>query len=313
MIFRLSHGRQGKRRILRQYLSQLSRRLPAWVRGRLRLGSGIDGFLRWTGYSIWHEKVNCRDGVRMFLDTAEHQQKHIYWTGSYDRLAVETLVSSLQDSGVLVDVGAGVGSICLFVVKGCARLGKTVTVHAFEPLGVNYDRLRRNTSLNMLTEQVSCHRMALGAERGTLDLCFRGGAGAAAVLHSGVKIPALAGSQRECVPSETLDSWMTENRLTRLDVIKIDIEGAEPLMFRGAIRTIDKFRPVILGEFNQWWAKRHGLSIAGECFAPLWNMGYRTFRFDSHRGLWRAVAGRPVPGPDMEDTLWIPPGRSVFV
>lgn len=283
------------------------------MRGRLRIGSGIDKFLRWTGYSSWHENVNCSDGVRMSLDTNEPQQKQIYWTGSYDRLAVEALVCSLPDSGVLVDVGAGVGSICLFVVKACVKLEKNVSVHAFEPLGLNYDRLLRNTSLNLLTGHVSCHRVALGAERGTLNLCFRGGAGAAAVVQSGAEISALAGPQLECVPSETLDGWVTENTLTRLDALKVDIEGAEPLMFRGAIRTIEKFRPVILGEFNHWWAERHGLSIANDCFEPLWDMGYRAFRFDSHRGPWKAVSGRPAPGPDMQDTLWIPPGRSVFI
>ena len=305
--------RQAKRRMLRQSLSYFSRRLPTWIRGRLRVGSGIDKFLGWTGYSRWQENVNCADGVRMSLDTNESQQKQIYWIGSYDRLAVDALVRSLPDQGMLVDVGAGVGSICLFVVKACARLGKSVSVHAFEPLGINHERLLRNTSLNLLTGRVSCHRIALGAERGTVNLCFRGEVGAAAVVQSGTEISALAGPQLECVPSETLDDWVAENGLTRLDVLKVDIEGAEPLMFRGAIRTIEAFLPVILGEYNHWWAERHGLSIANDCFAPLWGLGYRAFRLDSHRGIWKAVPGRPAPGPDMEDTLWIPPGLPNFI
>lgn len=308
-----SDADQAKRRVFRQSLAYIFRRLPTWIRGRLRVGSGIDKFLGWTGYSHWQENIDCADGVRMFLDTNESQQKQIYWIGSYDRLAVDALVRSLPDHGVLVDVGAGVGSICLFVVKACAMLGKSVSVQAFEPLGINYERLLQNTSLNLLTGHVSCHRVALGAERGTVNLCFSEGVGAAAVVQSGTEISTLAGPQLECVPTETLDDWVTENRLTRFDVLKVDIEGAEPLMFRGAIRTIEKFLPVILGEFNHWWAERHDLSITDNCFAPLWDMGYRAFRLDSHGGPWKAVLGRPAPGPNMEDTLWIPPGRSILV
>ena len=303
--------RHPKRRSFRRFLSHLSRRLPSWARGRLRFGTGIDKFLGWTGYCNWQESVRCSHGVRMFLDTDEPQQRQIYWTGIYDRIAVETLAHHLPDGGVLVDVGAGVGSICLFVLRACTKIGKSITAHAFEPMGLNYDRLLRNTSLNHLKERVSCHRIALGAERGALNLCFRGGAGAAAVIQSHPKISLLAGPRLERAPVEALDEWVNDHELTRLDVLKVDIEGAEPLMFRGAIPTIERFLPVILAEFNHWWAEHHGLSIAHDCFEPLWDLGYQAFRVDSHRRAWKQVSGRPDPGPDMEDTLWIPPGRSL--
>lgn len=248
----------------------------------------------------------------MILDTDEGQQKQLYWTGSYDPRAVEALVHHLPDNGVLIDVGAGIGGICLFVLNNCLRAGKCVSGHAFEPLGLNYDRLLRNMTMNSLAGHLTCHRMALGAKKGSLNLCFRGGAGSAAVMQSGTEISALAGSRLECVPAETLDGWVIENKLERLDVVKVDIEGAEPLMLRGAMATIEHFRPVILGEFNNWWAERHGLSIAAECFEPLWNMGYEAFRLDSRHGPWKKVTGRPAPGPDMQDTLWIHPERPTF-
>ena len=273
------------------------------------MGFGFDRLLRLTGYSDWHESISCSNGVRMLLDTDEPQQRQIYWTGIYDRVSIDTLARWLPNNGVLVDVGAGVGSICLFVVKACAGLGKSVSAHAFEPMGLNHDRLIQNIVLNHLSERVFGHRLALGAARSNLDICYSGGAGAAAVLRSRPEIATIAGKRLECVPCERLDDWVHERDLTRLDAIKVDIEGAEPLMFRGASETINRFRPVILGEFNHWWAERHGLSIADDCFEPLWNMGYRAFRLSPHRGPWRAVSGRPGPGPAMEDTLWVPPGR----
>jgi FkbM family methyltransferase len=245
----------------------------------------------------------------MYLDTDESQQRQIYWTGIYDRRSIETLAEALPDGGVLMDIGAGVGSICLFVAKACTKLGKSVKVYAFEPMGLNHDRLLRNVGLNALAEDVSCHRLALGAEKGTLDLCYGGGAGSAGVVRTGPGIPSLAGERQETVPVDTLDDWVAAAALARLDVIKVDIEGAEPLMFRGAMTTIERFRPVILAEFNHWWAEHHGLSIAAECFEPLWDLGYRTYRWDTRLGYWVRVHCRPAPGPAMEDTLWMPPGR----
>lgn len=68
-----------------------------------------------------------------------------------------------------------------------------MSVHAFAPLGLNYDRPNRNTCLNRLIDQVSVYWMAIGAESGTLNLCFGGGVGAAAVVQRAAQIAALAG------------------------------------------------------------------------------------------------------------------------
>ena len=280
------------------------------MRGRLRLGAAVDRLLCSSGYSRWVEAVDCSDGVRMILDTDEIQQKSLYWTGSYDRRAVEVLTRYLPDQGIFIDVGAGVGSICLFVAGKCREMDKKIDVYAFEPLRLNHDRLVRNAILNDLTDRVHCQRLALGAEKGCLTLCFHGEVGAAAVVRSGSAIHELAGPQTERVLCDTLDSWIAEQDLIRLDVLKVDIEGAEPLMFRGAMNSIERFRPIILGEFNHWWAARHGLSLTADCFNPLWELGYRPFRLSSRRGPWEEIHGHPAPGPDMEDTLWIYPAQA---
>lgn len=277
----------------------------------MRLGSHVDRLLGATGYCHWLECVKCSGGVRMILDTDEHQQKQLYWTGSYEPRAVEVLAQHLPENGVFIDVGAGVGSICLFVVSKCLSYGKRIEAHAFEPLVLNYERLVRNAALNHLSESVHCHHMALAAEKGDLTLCFRNEVGAAAVLRSGANIHGLAGPMEERVRCDTLDGWMAGRGLGRLDVLKVDIEGAEPLLFRGAMQSIERFLPVILGEFNHWWAQRHGFSVAMDCFGPLWELGYVAFHLPSRHGPWVEVRGRPAPGAAMEDTLWIHPARTV--
>ena len=58
----------------------------------------------------------------------------------------------------------------------------------------------------------------------------------------------------EEVPVIRLDDW--SSRLGRCDVMKIDVEGADLLVLRGAVETIGRFRPVILAEFNPYWMKQ---------------------------------------------------------
>ena len=151
----------------------------------------------------------------------------------------------------------------------------------------------------------------MAAEKGYLTLSFADVVGAAAVLRTGACVHSIAGPRTERVPCNTLENWVAEQGLARLDVLKVDIEGAEPLMFRGAMGSIEKFLPVILGEFNHWWGARHGFSLAADCFDPLWDLGYQPFRLSSRRGPWEEIRGHPAPGPEMENTLWIHPAQAV--
>jgi FkbM family methyltransferase len=57
----------------------------------------------------------------------------------------------------------------------------------------------------------------------------------------------------------SLDEW--SDRIHRCDVIKVDVEGADLLVLRGGARTIEKFRPVILAEFNPYWMRQIGQSV----------------------------------------------------
>jgi hypothetical protein len=62
------------------------------------------------------------------------------------------------------------------------------------------------------------------------------------------------------VPIITLDALVESRRLERVDLIKIDVEGFELGVLRGAVRTIRRFKPTIVMEFNSWtitaWANQ---------------------------------------------------------
>jgi FkbM family methyltransferase len=296
-------------RSVRCSMATCTRLLPQKIPGRIGLGARVDHMLRSTGFTLWTESIRCPNGLRLLLDTNEEQQRQIFWGGAYEPHVVAALMSALPAGGVALDVGANIGSIALSMAQACRRAQRSVTIHAFEPLSRNYERLTSNVELNGLADSVRCHKLALGASSGALLLRYADqtvGVSAVAVVCDSADATPIAGSYTERVAVKTLDEWTQEVGISRLDAIKIDIEGAEPLFFRGGLQTIRRFRPVIFGEFNAWWAERHGLSIDQDCFEPLWTLGYQPYCWMPKMDRWELASGYRSAGPAMENTLWRP-------
>ena len=96
---------------------------------------------------------------------------------------------------------------------------------------------------------------------------------------------AAAGSVR--VPATTLDRLADTQDLTRLDIVKLDLEGAELRALTGAQDTLRRWRPLVLFECNQPALERQGGSVA-ELLRLFNDCGYRILSFDP-------VTGKPVP------------------
>jgi len=158
---------------------------------------------------------------------------------SFEEEVIGRIAESLQPGDVFYDVGANIGVVSVAV--GAARREAGVTIHAFEPEARNADHLRRNLDLNRL-DDAAVHRLALGAESGTIRLYVTGEAGEG--THS---IVARDGESRDAVeiPIDAGSNFAAAHGGPP-DVIKIDVEGAEfdvlrgfgPDFDRGAIRTV---------------------------------------------------------------------------
>ena len=135
-------------------------------------------------------------------------------------------IHSLALDGVAVDVGANVGNHTLWMAVMCG-----LRVHAFEP--VVHAQLQANVELNGLDDgRVMVHPVALGERLGEAIHCGDGRLG-----------KPLAGRGGD-VPVFTLDYY----GLSSVVVVKVDVEGMEPLVLRGAEATLRRCRPVVFAE-----------------------------------------------------------------
>jgi FkbM family methyltransferase len=129
-------------------------------------------------------------------------------------------IQSLQRRGTYLDIGAFVGTHTLFFALICGA----ERVHSFEPRPSVHARLAANVQLNDVADRVTLHRVALTDRPGEISLTF--------------------GGETSIVPGMRLDDLVSEP----VAVIKIDVEGMEPVVLAGARRLLRRSRPVVFAE-----------------------------------------------------------------
>ncbi len=162
-----------------------------------------------------------------------------YETKNYDKLK-----SICPPKGVMFDIGANIG---LFSLRLGAEL-PNLTIHAFEPEPKTQACLQKSIQANQLPN-VHLHKEALSDHRGTatfyVDEQNHGGhsLNAEAIREDGNSI-----SSQIQVPLVTADEFVTEKNIQRLDLIKLDVQRHEESVLKGALATIQKFRPIVMME-----------------------------------------------------------------
>ena len=186
------------------------------------------------------------------------------------------LADFLPTGGVMVDVGAAGGVHALLAARTVGPGGRVIAIEA-RPASAAI--LRRWRSLLGLS-QVTVLSTAVGAEPGSLDLRTPL---VPTRTHAddgddGTWMARLPGRVRT-VGMTTLDIVAAAHHLDRLDVLKVDVEGAEPDVLAGGAATIERFRPVVFIEIEQRHLQRTGRSGA-DVQRWLEDRGYRCHVFD---------------------------------
>ncbi len=200
---------------------------------------------------------------------------------------------------VVFDVGAHAGQF----TKLFARLAAEGFVFAFEPQSYARRILAAAIRLNRL-KNVAVLPMALGEVAGVGQLSLPVKSSGSYGFGLANLAAAVGGkSENEAVAIVTLDQCVAALALDRLDLVKADIEGAELLMLRGGIRTLETLRPVFYLELDPSHLARCGGTLA-EAWDCLTDRGYRPY--DPAPGRDTAPIAEPRGG----DILWLPTERA---
>jgi FkbM family methyltransferase len=212
--------------------------------------------------------VGFPGGVRLRLDLRESLQRDFYF-GLCDQYELQLVAERLRTGGDFVDVGAHIG---LYAVRAARELGDRGRVVAFEPNPSARAQLEENITLNGRNNVIVVAAAAAAASgRATLHV-----PATADPSFSSLEGGRFAEGAPVEIETETIDTAVAGHAL-RPSVIKIDVEGGELDVLRGAEQTIDEFRPAVLVEVSErtapaverMLAKHRGKHVARRRLEPL--------------------------------------------
>lgn len=176
------------------------------------------------------------------------------WEGTYESEVQRAVEARLGPGTVFYDVGGGIGIYSLLAARQGAQ------VYVFEPLAENARRIVSHARRNSLESSIVLCPEAVYSRCGRLALAFtQRGSQLAPRGHGGDR----GGRERE-VPCVTLDEFSRTHRAPTL--VKVDVEGGESEVLRGAGELFERVRPSLLCELHdaenarfvkEWLAARH--------------------------------------------------------
>lgn len=261
----------------------LARTIFRWYLNKFPLRDGKAYF-----YHRWHTALAPAErfatvaldrGFRMKLDLKDEEQLKIYFYGHYHERYEARLIELLLDAGeVFWDIGANIGYFSLVAAAALKNSGQVV---AFEPGKKAYERLRENVSLNPFNN-ILTYQVAVTDTEGeaVLYLTDDFADSSANLYHAGT-----AQTRQEVCPTVSLDKFQPDQGLPSPNFLKIDVEGAELAVLRGAARIIAHGLPLFLMEMEE-----KNLAAAGTSRAEIQKLlaasGYRAAFL--HKGRWQA-------------------------
>jgi len=246
-----------------------------------------------------------RNEIKYEVDLTEGVDLSVFVFGSFQKHICENKYFSLPKDAVVFDIGANCGIMTLQFAKR-APSGK---VYAFEPTRYAFSRLKKNLELNQqLAERIVTVQSFVGSQ--TTDksgiekayASWKVGGKTQQIKHS---VHGGTVKSAEGIPEITLDDFCSQQKISRLDFIKIDTDGFELQVLKGAEKTIQRFSPVIIFEAAIYVFNEMGIEFA-DFLVFFDSLSYRLFNSKSCEPITAKNYRKHIPLKSTIDILAIP-------
>ncbi len=217
--------------VLRFLLKPFSSIIPNWIRNRIPI-IGISSFKLPNGKKLYICSDRNSDGILNI----------IYWDGlfAYEGSTTQLFISMLKYTDTVIDIGAYTGFYSLIA----AIDNPNRNVFAFEPVPMTFSFLSRNLEINGL-KNLQINSSAISNFDGTIKLFLP-------QENLPISASTLEGfrdcSEEITVQAITIDSFVKQNNILKVDLLKIDTEATEHLVLEGARNVIKRDEPIIISE-----------------------------------------------------------------
>jgi FkbM family methyltransferase len=183
---------------------------------------------------------------KVYSEADDHVASALYYNKPISESRdLNCFLNFAQQSKVILDIGANVGIYSIL----CSKINSAASIYAFEPNKINADRFRKNVAINELGN-VKLIEKAVGDVRKHIKLTVPANdtiSDTSSALE-GFSERTYSGSikwKQVEVEQITIDDFVAAEHLPRIDLIKIDVEGYEMMVFEGALECISKYHPII--------------------------------------------------------------------
>ena len=218
----------------------------------------------------------ARGGVNWRLDLTEGIDFSIYLLGAFEPITVAACSRLIKPGDTVLDIGANIGALALPMAR---MTGSAGMVYCFEPTDYAFNKLTTNLALNpdLAARVVASQTMLTDSQQAVVEPIYSSwpldSTKPLHDLHMGA-----AESTTGAQPLR-LDDYLATKNVTRVDFIKMDVDGFECHVLGGAWKTLAAHKPVILMELAPYCLTERKRSLA-ELLGILSDAGYRLYHLD---------------------------------
>jgi FkbM family methyltransferase len=245
-----------------------------------------------------------RAGIRYDVDISEGLDLSLFLFGALRRRVTISKQLEIPDHAVVVEVGANAG----FMTLKFAKLATNGLVYAFEPTHYGFARLKRNLDRNpeLAERVVAIQSFVSDGATATSSLTAysswslrRNKGKKRHPIHCGIP------GNTNGVGAITLDEFFAQRGIGGVDIIKIDTDGYEIEVLRGARGVIENCRPKVIFEVGLYILEEKGIrfDLFHEYFSSL---GYRTINESNGRTISAGNFEKEIPARATIDVLALP-------
>lgn len=186
---------------------------------------------------------------------------------SHEPITTKLFSKELYEGMTCLDVGSNIG---YYVLLESRLVGDTGRIISIEPSPTNFKYLEKNLALQN-NHNVECYNFAAGDKEGKVRFFVNNKSNGCKVLREGQVHPHEDLGTIIEVPVRTLDNLVDELELSRLDLIRMDVEGYELHILKGMKQILKKFQPQIQLELHK---RQLGIDGTKEFFEIIQELGY---------------------------------------
>jgi len=191
-----------------------------------------------------------------------------------------------KDNLVIFDIGSNVGVYTLLFTKTFKNIKQ---IYSFEPHLKTFNIMNDNITLNNLNHKVSQFNIGFSDKKGNYKIGFPSNdllkensitVNDNTNTDKDTEFYSLFGKENtEDIFCDTLDNFVKEHNINKLDFIKIDVEGSEFNVLKGGKNTLKTLKPVVVFEFNKLTKNLSGLN-SDDLYKFLKELNYKMYGFE---------------------------------